>query len=53
MTEEEVIELYDALCANEVAIWIDGGWCVDALLGVQTSDHRSTSRPPARCSGRC
>ncbi len=39
MTEEEVIELYDALCANGVAIWIDGGWCVDALLGVQTRGH--------------
>ena len=39
VTEEEVIELYDALCANGVAIWIDGGWCVDALLGAQTREH--------------
>src|SRR5262249_11126225 len=39
MTAEDVLELYDALSAQGIAIWIDGGWCVDALLGSQTRDH--------------
>lgn len=39
MTERDVIDSYDALTAQGIAIWIDGGWCVDALLGRQTRDH--------------
>jgi lincosamide nucleotidyltransferase A/C/D/E len=39
LTERDVIELYDALCAQGITIWIDGGWCVDALLGGQTRHH--------------
>lgn len=39
MKDRDVIEVYDALSARGVAIWIDGGWCVDALLGLQTRDH--------------
>lgn len=39
MTEERVewfLALFDEL---EVTVWLDGGWCVDALLGVQTRPH--------------
>ena len=39
MTERDVLELYDALSAQGLTIWIDGGWCVDALLGRQSRDH--------------
>ena len=39
MTEADVIKLYDALFAQGIAIWIDGGWCVDALVGSVTRDH--------------
>lgn len=39
MTEEDVIQLYNELSSKEIPIWIDGGWCVDALLGEQTREH--------------
>ncbi len=39
MKEGDVIQVYDALSAQGIGIWIDGGWCVDALLGRQTRDH--------------
>ena len=39
MNERDVVEIYDALSAQGVDIWIDGGWCVDALLGLQTREH--------------
>ena len=34
-----VRKIYDELERRGVAIWIDGGWCVDALLGHQTRPH--------------
>jgi lincosamide nucleotidyltransferase A/C/D/E len=39
MTAEEVVGLYNQLKSLGVAIWIDGGWGVDALLGKQTRPH--------------
>jgi len=39
VTASEVLCLYEALEAKGVPIWIDGGWCVDALLGRQTRAH--------------
>lgn len=39
MQSQEVLDLYDLLKSNAVTIWIDGGWCIDALLGVQTRNH--------------
>jgi lincosamide nucleotidyltransferase A/C/D/E len=39
MTSADVIELYTAFQALGVTVWIDGGWGVDALLGVQTRPH--------------
>ncbi|RMI34161.1 nucleotidyltransferase domain-containing protein [Nocardia stercoris] len=39
MQAHDVLSLYRAVTEAGVAIWIDGGWCVDALLGRQTRDH--------------
>jgi lincosamide nucleotidyltransferase A/C/D/E len=39
MRGADVIELYQALAAAGVDIWIDGGWAVDALVGRQTRRH--------------
>jgi lincosamide nucleotidyltransferase A/C/D/E len=39
MTSEDVLELYRALEQTGVAIWIDGGWAVDAIVGHQTRPH--------------
>lgn len=35
----DVVELVDVLDAAEVAVWVDGGWGVDALVGEQTRAH--------------
>lgn len=37
MTAERVLALLDAL--EEVDVWVDGGWGVDALVGRQTRAH--------------
>ena len=39
MTSDKVLDLYNWLNENNIAVWIDGGWCVDALLGRQTREH--------------
>src|SRR5215207_2411618 len=39
MNAADVVELYSALDAIGVTFWIDGGWCVDALLGRETRPH--------------
>ncbi|OPG11236.1 nucleotidyltransferase domain-containing protein [Microbispora sp. GKU 823] len=39
MDAETVSGIYGYLAARGVKIWIDGGWCVDALLGKQTRGH--------------
>jgi lincosamide nucleotidyltransferase A/C/D/E len=36
---EDVVELLDGLLAVGLRVWLDGGWGVDALLGVQTREH--------------
>lgn len=40
MSSEDVLELYFSLCDLGIQIWIDGGWCVDALLGKETRPHK-------------
>jgi lincosamide nucleotidyltransferase A/C/D/E len=40
MTATDVISLYTELENLSIAIWIDGGWGVDALLGEQTRPHQ-------------
>lgn len=39
MDASDVISIYTLLDQNNVAIWIDGGWGVDALLEKQTRTH--------------
>lgn len=39
VTGADVIELVEQLEAAEVAVWVDGAWGVDALLGEQTREH--------------
>lgn len=39
MIASDVIQLYQMFAAAGISIWIDGGWCVDALLGEQTRLH--------------
>ncbi|WP_221891151.1 nucleotidyltransferase domain-containing protein [Microbispora sp. KK1-11] len=39
MDAETVVGMYEYLAERGVRIWIDGGWCVDALLGRQTREH--------------
>jgi lincosamide nucleotidyltransferase A/C/D/E len=34
-----VIEVVDALERDGIAVWLDGGWGVDALVGEQTRPH--------------
>ena len=34
-----VLELLDILDNLGIAVWLDGGWGVDALLGEQTRQH--------------
>jgi len=39
ITPDEVLGFYNWLKENGIAVWIDGGWGVDALLGKQTREH--------------
>jgi lincosamide nucleotidyltransferase A/C/D/E len=39
MTSSNVLNLYNWFKQNGIAVWIDGGWCVDALIGRQTREH--------------
>ena len=39
MPSHEVLALYRAALAAGVRLWVDGGWCVDALVGEQTREH--------------
>ena len=40
MTEADVLEVLLWLGEGEVAVWLKGGWGVDALVGEQTRDHK-------------
>jgi lincosamide nucleotidyltransferase A/C/D/E len=39
MEAGEVVRLLDLLEAGGIAVWLDGGWGVDALLERQTREH--------------
>jgi Aminoglycoside-2''-adenylyltransferase len=39
MTSSALLELLRHFEAADIEIWLDGGWGVDALLGVQTRPH--------------
>lgn len=40
MESSYLIDFYKDLEELDILIWIDGGWCVDALLGKQTRNHK-------------
>jgi lincosamide nucleotidyltransferase A/C/D/E len=40
MTEADVVEVLGWLGEREIAVWLDGGWGVDALVGEQMRDHK-------------
>lgn len=40
MTEEDVLRFLDLCEGIGIDVVVDGGWCVDALLGRQTRPHR-------------
>ena len=39
MGAHDVLEVLDRLDAHGVAVWLDGGWGIDALLGDETRPH--------------
>lgn len=39
MTAEDVVEIVQLFEQNNIEVFIDGGWAVDALLGEQTRTH--------------
>jgi len=39
MTSADVLEIVGLLESDGIAVWLDGGWGVDALLGKQTRPH--------------
>ncbi len=39
MEAKDVIKLYKLFEENDIEVWIDGGWGIDALLGKQTRPH--------------
>ena len=48
MTVNDVIEVLDRLIAARVAVWLDGGWGADALVGRQTRPHADLDLALAR-----
>ncbi len=40
MSAKDVLDLYRTFTAQEIQIWVDGGWAVDALLGKETRLHK-------------
>lgn len=39
MRSSDVVEIVVGLAEAGVPVWIDGGWCIDALVGAQTREH--------------
>jgi lincosamide nucleotidyltransferase A/C/D/E len=39
MTRQDVVEIYQLLAARGIEVWVDGGFCVDALVGRATREH--------------
>lgn len=37
---DDALAIYNLLAAQEIQIWLSGGWGIDALLGEQTRPHK-------------
>ncbi len=40
VSAEDVISIYRSLSANNIQVWLTGGWGIDALLREQTRPHK-------------
>ena len=40
MNSSAVVELLRFLDEGDIEVWLDGGWGVDALLGLETRPHK-------------
>lgn len=38
-TDGHLLALADTLAHDHIPFWVDGGWCVDLLVGYQTREH--------------
>jgi len=39
MTRHDAVEIYLVLSTRAINVWVDGGFCVDALVGRSTREH--------------
>ena len=39
MKAEDVVNIIRLLKSHHIEVYVDGGWCVDALVGMQTREH--------------
>jgi lincosamide nucleotidyltransferase A/C/D/E len=39
MDAKTVLSVVDALRSQGIDVWLDGGWCIDALVGRQRREH--------------
>ena len=39
MTSQDALHIYQLLAASRIKVWVDGGFCVDALVGRATREH--------------
>ena len=39
MTRQHVVRIYQLLATHGIKIWVDGGFCVEALVGRATRKH--------------
>jgi len=40
MKAEDVVEITKLLRGHHIEVYVDGGWCVDGLIGNQTREHQ-------------
>lgn len=39
MSVEDVVEIVAGLADEGVVVWVDGGWCIEALVGRELREH--------------
>jgi lincosamide nucleotidyltransferase A/C/D/E len=39
LTRQDAVRIYQLLAARGIKVWVDGGFCVDALVGRATREH--------------